>query len=161
MKTINLKISIIVLLSVSLLIAERTNASVPKDDISKKNAGLKKSPASKTNLSNVKIKNIQFDFNRANIKAGSLPRLNKVAKLMADNNAALQLSGHADNIGGYVYNWKLSQARAESVKNYLVSKGADSARIAATEFGTTKPIASNKTKKGRERNRRVEVKFVQ
>lgn len=161
MKTINLKIVTIFLMSVSLLIGKHTSAGVSNDDISKRNTGSKRSGFTKANLSNVKVKNVQFDFNRANIKAGSLSKLDRVAKLMTENHAALQLSGHADNIGGYLYNWKLSQARAESVKSYLVSKGADSSRIAATEFGTTKPIASNKTRKGRERNRRVEIKFVQ
>ncbi|RZJ73435.1 MAG: OmpA family protein, partial [Flavobacterium sp.] len=85
--------------------------------------------------------------------------LDKVAKLMIDNDAALKLGGYADNKGGYVYNWKLSKARAEAVKAYLVSQGANESRIAATEYGYTKPIASNKSKHGRQKNRRVEVKF--
>ncbi|QQL51230.1 OmpA family protein [Mucilaginibacter ginkgonis] len=120
-----------------------------------------KSTAKRADISNVKNKNISFGFNRAAITADYYAELAKVATLMQQNNAAVKLSGHADNVGGYVYNWKLSEARAQAVKDYLIGKGIDSSRVAATGFGDTKPIASNKTQTGRLKNRRVEIKFAQ
>src|ERR1700761_8705730 len=112
-------------------------------------------------LAAMKIKNIEFGFNKASVPTSAYSNLDKVAKLMADNNASVKLGGYADNKGGYVYNWKLSEARALAVKNYLVSKGSDSTRIATTEFGYTHPIASNSTSSGRKKNRRVEVHFAE
>jgi len=112
-------------------------------------------------LAAMKFKNVEFAFNKAEVPVTSYKTLDKVAKLMVENDAALRLGGYADNRGGYVYNWKLSKARAEAVKDYLVKKGADKIRIAATEYGYTQPIASNNTKLGRQKNRRVEVKFTE
>jgi len=109
----------------------------------------------------MKFKNVEFGFNKTEIPVTSYKTLDKVAKLMVENDAALRLGGYADNRGGYVYNWKLSKARAEAVKAYLVKKGADEIRIAATEYGYTQPIASNSSKSGRQKNRRVEVKFAE
>lgn len=68
------------------------------------------------------------------------------------------LSGHTDSIGTEKYNQGLSERRAASVKNYLVKKGVDGGRITSQGFGETKPIADNKTKEGRAKNRRVEIK---
>jgi outer membrane protein OmpA-like peptidoglycan-associated protein len=112
-------------------------------------------------LANMKIKNVQFGFNKTDVPESAHETLDHVAKLMTDNNASLKLGGYADNKGGYVYNWKLSKVRADAVKAYLVSKGADSSRIAATEFGYTHPIASNATPTGRKKNRRVEIHFAE
>lgn len=111
-------------------------------------------------LANMKIKNIEFGFNKSTIPDNAHNNLKTVAKLMKDNNASLKLGGYADNKGAYVYNWMLSKARAEAVKTYLVQNGADSARIAATEYGYTHPVASNKTIAGRQKNRRVEIHFT-
>jgi OOP family OmpA-OmpF porin len=111
-------------------------------------------------LANMKIKNIEFGFNKADVPSSAYETLNKVAKLMNDNSASLKLGGYADNRGTYVYNWKLSKKRADAVKAYLVSKGSDSTRIAAVEYGYTHPIASNETPVGRKKNRRVEVHFA-
>lgn len=112
-------------------------------------------------LSATKIKNVQFSFNKEEVPSQYYPELDKVVKLMTGNNASLKVSGYADNKGGYVYNWKLSERRAKAVKAYLASKGADTSRIATTEYGFTHPIASNKTAGGRQKNRRVELKFAQ
>jgi outer membrane protein OmpA-like peptidoglycan-associated protein len=111
-------------------------------------------------LANMKIKNIEFGFNKAEVPPSAFENLDKVSKLMTDNNASLKLSGYADNKGAYVYNWKLSKKRADAVKAYLISKGADSTRIAAVEYGYTHPVASNKTPAGRKKNRRVEIHFA-
>ena len=71
-------------------------------------------------------------------------------------NFSLKLAGHTDNIGSDENNLRLSKDRAESVKAYLVSKGANPSRIEATGYGESQPIASNKTAEGRQKNRRVE-----
>ncbi|MGV8880054.1 MAG: OmpA family protein [Sphingobacteriaceae bacterium] len=112
------------------------------------------------NLKEISLENVEFDFNEAAIRSSSYQELDRVAKLLVDNKAALKISGHADNIGAYVYNWNLSKKRADAVKAYLKSKGADIGRVAATEFGDTKPVASNKTAEGRQKNRRVEMDFL-
>lgn len=120
-----------------------------------------KKAVAKLALADMKIKNVQFGFNKSEVPSSAYESLDNVAKLMSDNKASLKLGGYADNKGGYVYNWKLSKVRADAVKAYLVSKGADSSRIAATEYGYTHPIASNKTPEGRRKNRRVEIKFAE
>jgi hypothetical protein len=66
------------------------------------------------------------------------------------------IEGHTDNKGGDDYNQKLSESRANAVKKYLVDKGVKAERIIAKGFGLSKPIATNDTAEGREKNRRVE-----
>ena len=102
------------------------------------------------------IKNLEFDFGKATIREHSYPSLDKVAQLLIDKNFSLKLAGHTDNVGSDDANMKLSKDRAESIKAYLVSKGANASRIEATGYGKNQPIASNKTAKGRQMNRRVE-----
>ena len=102
------------------------------------------------------IKNLEFDFGKATIRAHSYPTLERVAKLLVDKNFSLKLAGHTDNVGSDAANLRLSKDRAESVKSFLVSKGANPSRIEATGYGETQPIATNKTAKGRQMNRRVE-----
>ena len=72
----------------------------------------------------------------------------------------LSVEGHTDAIGGELANMKLSQARAESVRTYLAGKGVEPDRLEAVGYGTTKPIASNKTEKGRSQNRRTEFRII-
>ena len=102
------------------------------------------------------IKNLEFDFGKATIREHSYPSLDKVAQLLIDKNFSLKLAGHTDNVGSDDANMRLSKDRAESIKAYLVSKGANASRIEATGYGKNQPIASNKTAKGRQMNRRVE-----
>ncbi len=102
------------------------------------------------------IKNLEFDFGTATIRDHSLPSLDKVAQLLIDKNFSLKLAGHTDNVGSDDANLKLSKDRAEAIRAYLVSKGANASRIEATGYGKTQPIASNRTAAGRQINRRVE-----
>ena len=71
----------------------------------------------------------------------------------------LKMGGHTDNVGNDASNLALSQSRVDAVKAYLVSKGVSDNRITATGFGETMPIADNKTAKGKEQNRRVELEL--
>ncbi|MFC7525848.1 OmpA family protein [Parapedobacter sp. GCM10030251] len=102
------------------------------------------------------IQNLEFDLGKATIRATSHPSLNKVAALLIEKNFSLKLAGHTDNTGSMQTNMRLSKERAEAVKAYLVSKGANPSRIEATGYGPTQPIASNNTAAGRQQNRRVE-----
>jgi len=90
------------------------------------------------------------------IRANSYNSLNKVAALLVEKDFSLKLAGHTDNTGSLELNLRLSKERAEAVKAYLVSKGANPSRIEATGYGPNQPIASNKTAEGRQQNRRVE-----
>jgi outer membrane protein OmpA-like peptidoglycan-associated protein len=158
MKTNQLKLAALVLAGLCCLTSYSSMAVPNAKPLKKSTAHAKRVPSAA--LAAMKIKNIEFGFNKPDVPSSAYANLDKVAKLMSDNKASLKLGGYADNKGGYVYNWKLSKARAESVKAYLISKGSDSTRIAAVEYGYTHPIASNKTSEGRKKNRRVEIKFA-
>jgi outer membrane protein OmpA-like peptidoglycan-associated protein len=98
-----------------------------------------------------------FDFNKATIKPVSFPLLDDVAQAMKDNpKIKVEVQGHTDSVGNDNYNLKLSQSRAESVRNYLIKKGISSDRMVAKGYGENVPIADNRTKEGRDQNRRVE-----
>lgn len=101
---------------------------------------------------------ITFDTNKSNIKPNFYGTLNKVAQTLAeDNKSAILVTGYTDNTGNDSINIPLSQARAQSVKNYLASQGVSSSRIDAQGLGSSNPIASNATAAGKEQNRRVEI----
>jgi OOP family OmpA-OmpF porin len=102
------------------------------------------------------INNLEFDLGKATIREKSFPSLDRVARLLTDKNFSLKLAGHTDNTGSDALNLRLSKDRAESIKTYLVSKGANASRIEATGYGESQPIATNKTAAGRQQNRRVE-----
>jgi len=102
------------------------------------------------------IKNLEFDLGKATIRSKSYASLNRVAGLLVEKNFSLKLAGHTDNTGSKELNLRLSKERAESVKAYLVSQGANASRIEATGYGMGQPIATNKTAAGRQQNRRVE-----
>jgi OOP family OmpA-OmpF porin len=106
--------------------------------------------------------NIQFDTDKSVIK----PQYNAELKTVSDflkefPKAKGEISGHTDNVASKGYNDKLSQARADSVKKYLVEKfGISADRITTKGYGFSKPVASNKTKEGKAKNRRIEANFT-
>jgi len=102
-----------------------------------------------------------FDFDKATVKPDGKAKLDDlVGKLRAVNLEVVIAVGHTDSVGSNAYNTKLSLRRAEAVKAYLVSKGIPANRIYTEGKGETQPIASNKTKEGRAKNRRVEIEVV-
>ena len=106
--------------------------------------------------------NITFDTNKSNIKPNFYLTLNKVAQTLAeDNKSAILVTGYTDSTGNDSINIPLSQARAQSVANYLSGQGVSSARINAQGYGSANPIASNATADGREQNRRVEISIYE
>jgi outer membrane protein OmpA-like peptidoglycan-associated protein len=108
------------------------------------------------------FKNLEFETGKAVIRSSSYGSLDELAELLKKKpNFKLLVDGHTDNVGKAAYNMKLSQSRASSVKIYLVGKGIAESRITAKGYGLTKPIASNKTPEGRQKNRRVEFTIVE
>ncbi len=108
------------------------------------------------------VHGIQFETNNAVIMKSSYPILNKVVTMMKKNPSyKLHISGHTDNVGKPAQNLKLSKERAAAVVKYLTKKGIKSSRLRSDGFGGSKPVASNKTEKGKALNRRVdfEVEF--
>lgn len=99
-----------------------------------------------------------FDFDKYNLKPEGKKALDAlVAEMKIDQVEQITVVGHTDSIGTEAYNQKLSERRAKTVADYLVSKGVPAAKIKAYGKGETQPVASNKTKAGRAKNRRVEV----
>jgi OOP family OmpA-OmpF porin len=105
---------------------------------------------------NEAVKNLEFDFGKATIRAHSDSSLNKLAQLLVNKGFNLKLAGYTDNVGSVAANLRLSKARAEAVKTYLAQQGADASKIQADGFGKSNPIATNRTDAGRQINRRVE-----
>ena len=105
--------------------------------------------------------NIEFDTDKAVIKPQYFSEVEKVADFMKKHPEVKGIiEGHTDNVASASYNLALSQRRAESVFYMLVEKyGIDESRLTAKGYGLSKPIADNKTKEGRQKNRRVVAKF--
>jgi OmpA-OmpF porin, OOP family len=101
---------------------------------------------------------VEFDFNKSIIKQGYYKDIDDLAQVMKDYpDLKVVIEGHTDNIGTAEFNKELSQKRANAVKQYLVEKGINANRITAKGFGFDRPIASNDTEEGRQKNRRVEA----
>lgn len=108
----------------------------------------------------VNMSDVLFDSGRSTLRPEAREKLSKLAGVLLAYGEAykLQFEGHTDSIGSDDFNMKLSQARAEAVRDYMLSAGISAARITgATGYGKTVPVASNDTDAGRARNRRVEI----
>jgi outer membrane protein OmpA-like peptidoglycan-associated protein len=104
------------------------------------------------------LEGIVFETGSATIQTESFSRIDRVVEYMTHKtNSRIHVSGHTDNVGNPQSNKVLSEARAQSVREYLMSHGIDGSRIETVGFGEQFPIASNDTKEGRQLNRRIEV----
>lgn len=104
------------------------------------------------------MSDILFDVNKATLKADLKTSLAKVAGILSVyQQFNVSIEGHTDNTGSEDHNMKLSQQRADNVKSFLVEQGIDAGRLTAKGLGMTTPIADNKTKEGRQKNRRVDL----
>jgi OOP family OmpA-OmpF porin len=103
--------------------------------------------------------NVQFDNAKSIVKKNYHQEIAKLAAVMKKYpDLKITIEGHTDNVGGLTYNEKLSQLRADAVKNYLAVKfGVEASRLTAKGYGPIRPIESNATKEGRQKNRRVEA----
>lgn len=102
-----------------------------------------------------------FDFDKAVLKPEGKAKLDDlVSKVKGINLEVIIAVGHTDSVGGDTYNQKLSVARSEAVKAYLVSKGIEKNRVYTEGKGSKQPVADNKTSEGRAKNRRVEIEVV-
>ena len=104
---------------------------------------------------------VLFDFDKAVIKPEGKSKLDDISNKAKGVNLEVVIAiGHADSIGSDAYNERLSVRRAESVKAYLVSKGIQANRVYTEGKGEKQPVADNKTRDGRAKNRRVEIEVI-
>lgn len=107
------------------------------------------------------MQGIEFETGKAKIKKKSFLLLDQIAAIFIENsNYIIEVQGHTDNTGKAAVNKKISEQRAKAVMDYLVKKGVPAERLTAVGYGSEMPIADNKTKAGRAKNRRVEFKIT-
>ncbi len=114
-------------------------------------------------VSKVVIDNVMlFDFDSAELKAGATSALDSAYSKFKNNShvARVRITGHTDSIGSDDYNVGLSERRANAVRDYLISAGANASKLQAGGLGESRPAASNDTEEGRAANRRVEFSAV-
>src|SRR5580765_8164115 len=106
----------------------------------------------------VSMSDVLFDFNQATLKPGAKLRLAKISGIiLAYPDLKLEIDGFTDNKGTPAYNMGLSERRAKTVRDFLVSQGVGSDTVNTKGFGESNPVASNATAAGRQQNRRVEL----
>src|SRR5436190_5044305 len=109
----------------------------------------------------VRLNNVFFDFDKWDLRSESFVELDRVVKLLEENPAIeIEMSAHTDSYGSDDYNFKLSDNRARSVMEYILSKGIATTRIISQGYGETVPVAPNDTPENRQLNRRVEFKIL-
>ena len=109
----------------------------------------------------VEMNNIFFEFGKAALKPESFPELNRIAEFFKTNKKIVsEISGHTDNVGTDEINNKLSQERADVVRNYLLTQGVPAERISAKGYGKTRPKVNNDTPENQAINRRVEFEIL-
>ena len=110
---------------------------------------------------NFATRGIQFDPAKATLKASSYPMLDEIVSILGEyTDYDLKMGGHTDSNGSNELNLRLSQARVDAVKSYLITKGVAASRIDAVGYGEEQPIAPNNTAAGRAQNRRVTLELV-
>ncbi|WP_027994614.1 OmpA family protein [Simplicispira psychrophila] len=106
----------------------------------------------------VTLGDVLFAFDKAELSAQAAPRLDKLARFLTQfPERKMLIEGYTDSVGNEAYNLSLSERRAQAVRDALVQRGVDSARISARGFGKAHPVADNGSADGRAMNRRVEI----
>ncbi len=119
------------------------------------------SPLVPTAKKSVVLEGVGFNSNRSTLLPESELVCDNVAQiLLANPDVNVEVGGHSDSQGNDAYNMKLSDARANTVRNYLIKKGVPAERLTARGYGETQPVADNATPEGRALNRRVELKRI-
>ena len=107
----------------------------------------------------VAVYGLNFDFNKATLRHDAAPVLEQVLNLLKEQSGLkLEIGGHTDNVGGTAYNEKLSDRRAATVKQWLISHGIETSRLTTHGYGQSQPLVPNDSDAHRARNRRVELK---
>lgn len=133
--------------------AERIEEEIPGAEVNRVGEGI--------NVTFNEDAGVYFDTNKSDVKGTSATTLDKLAGIFQEYpKSNILVEGHTDSAGSDEYNWKLSQQRAESVTNYLISKGISSSRFTTKWYGETQPRESNETAEGKAKNRRVELAIV-
>jgi len=133
-----------------------------KEEAEKAAAEAKAKEAESKLMKAFSLTHVAFRTGSANLTLGSKERLDMVVSTMKNYEGySYKIQGHTDSVGDESANLALSGKRAEAVKRYLVSQGIDEYILSAEGFGSSYPIASNETKAGREKNRRVVFKIIQ
>lgn len=101
---------------------------------------------------------INFETGKSDIKPESQPIIDQLSAMLKQNSTLkISIEGHTNNVGGEIANQQLSESRAKSVMNALISKDIEVSRLKSKGWGQSKPIADNNTEEGRAKNRRVEI----
>lgn len=107
------------------------------------------------------LKNVHYETGKATLTTDSYPALNELVNaLKSKPTLVIEIAGHTDNVGSYDFNLKLSQDRANTVRNYLINKGIDAKRVSAKGYADSQPVASNNSEEGKAQNRRTEVRII-
>ena len=107
------------------------------------------------------LKNVFFETGLSTLRKESFPALNElVDALKSKKSLVIEIAGHTDNVGKQEANQKLSEDRANAVRDYLAKHGIEPKRVTAKGYGDTQPVASNDTPDGRQQNRRTEVRII-
>jgi len=102
------------------------------------------------------LEGVKFDFNSSQLDPSGRSILDRIAAALNQYpDVNIEVAGYTDSVGNDAYNLRLSQQRAEAVRDFLIGKGVAASRLSAKGYGEADPIASNDTEEGRERNRRV------
>jgi len=111
---------------------------------------------------NASFQNVEFEFASDKLTESSYSTLDQISVILINNPswAKLEVSGHTDNIGTLEFNQTLSEARANSVKKYMLSKNVPASSVIISGYGEDKPVATNDTEEGRQKNRRVEFEIT-
>ncbi len=115
-------------------------------------------PDPKAPTSRMVLSGITFDTGSSTLRPDSLEQFESIIEFMTHKpSARVQISGHTDNVGNRAANKRLSQARADACRDYLITKGIGGDRIDAVGYGDEQPVAPNNTEDGRRQNRRIEA----
>lgn len=133
--------------------AERIEEEIPGAEVTRVGEGI--------NVTFNEEAGVYFDTSKSNVKGTSATTLDKLAGIFKEYpNSDVLIEGHTDSAGPDDYNMKLSQQRAESVTNYLISKGIEANRFSTKWYGENQPKADNETTEGKAKNRRVELAII-
>lgn len=119
-------------------------------------------PSKQYPIEQIDLSALQFDYARAELNSDAPAVLDKVvAELQKNPQMKIEVSAHTDDNGTPLGNFAVTRARAEAIRNYLLSKGVKPEQVKARGYGSTRPVADNKTEQGREANRRIEITVLE